>query len=197
MMKHKLVAHFRLRTALLATAITLPLALTGCGKDSSEEATEKMIEESAREQGHDMKVAIDNGKTTIKTTDDKGKTVTYEATQNAATIKTADGNMTMNTGDAAKIPDNFPEDGIRYENLKLTMAMAQDKTFMLTGTTPDAADAVTSELTRQAKAKGWTAQGTFQQGGMSMLSYAKGERSMSVTINTEEGQTTVSITVSQ
>lgn len=197
MMNHKPVAPNRFQTALLATAVTLPLLLSGCGKDSSEKAAETMIEEAAKEQGRDMKVDIDDGKTTIKTTDAEGKAVTYEATENAATITTAEGNMTMNTGDAAKVPDNYPADGVQYKNLKLTMAMAQDSAFMLSGTTTDTAEAVSADLSSQATSNGWAAQGTFQQGGMSMLSYTKGERSMSVTINAEGSQTTVSITVSQ
>ncbi len=197
MINRTAVTQTGLRMTLLASAIALPLLLNGCGKDASETSAEKMIEQAAKEQGQDMQVDIDKGKTTIQTTDDEGKAVTYEATENSTTITTAEGNMTMNTGDAAKIPADYPSDAVQYKNLKLTMAMAQEQAFMLSGTTTDSADEVASELASQAKSQGWEAQGTFQQGAMSMQNYGKGDRSMSVTINTEAGQTSVNITVSQ
>ena len=187
-----------LRSSLLIAAATLPLVLlTGCGKDNDEKAAANMIEQAAKEQGHDMKVDIDNGKTTIKTTDDKGQAVTFEASEAGSTMTSADGNVTMNTGDSAKIPENYPGDAVQYPNLTLTMAMSQDKSVLLNGTTNDATDVVSRELMQQAKSNGWEAQSTFQQGAMSMQSYSKGERSMSVTITAEGEQTMVNIVVSE
>jgi len=183
---------------VLIAVTSLPLLfLTGCGKDNDEQAAANRIEEAAREQGHDMKVDIDNGKTTIKTTDDKGQAVTFEASEAGSTMTSADGNMTMNSGASAKIPENYPLDAVQYPNLTLTMAMSQDKAVMLNGTTQDATDVVSSEVMQQAKSNGWEAQSTFQQGAMTMQSYSKGERTMSITITAEGEQTVVNIMVSE
>lgn len=197
MMHHKLDQHCQLRTLLITATFILPLALTACDRDSQEETVEKAIVEAAKTQGQDVKINIDGNKTTMEATDETGQTVTFEATENAATITTADGNMSMNSGDAATIPADYPADAVQYQNLKLDLAMVQDSNFMLTGTTADPADAVIRELQTQASSKGWQAGGTFQQESMNMLSFNKGERSMSIMVSADANGTLVNITVSQ
>ena len=179
-------------------AVTVAGLLTGCDKEDQQAATEHAIESAAKAQGQEVVVNIDNNKTTIETKDDEGKKVTYEASDNAATITTEDGNMTMQSGDAAKIPDSYPEDGVMYPNLKLDVAAVQENAIMLAGTTSDPADKVQAELTAQAKSKGWEPQGTFQQAGVQMASFTKDNRALSITLNAAAGNgTQVSITLGQ
>lgn len=186
----------RFYTTALIAAATLCL-LPGCGEDDQSTATEQAIESAAKAQGQEVKVNIENNKTTIETQDDEGKKVTYEASDNAATITTEEGNMTMQSGDAAKVPDNYPVDGVLYPDMKLDMAVVQDTAFMLAGTTTDTPEKIQTTLNAQAKEKGWQSQGSFQQPGVTMLSFTKGERALNVTINTAAGTTQVSITVSE
>lgn len=192
-----LIPHALLRTTLLASAVTLPLWLAGCGQDSAEEAAEKAIEEAASEHGQPVKVDIDDGKTVIKTTDEQGQAVTYEATEDSATLTTEEGTTTVKSGKAATVPDNYPADGVQYGNLSLNLAMEQDEAFLLNGTTTDTADKVSAALAAEAADKGWTPEGSFQQGGMQMQNYTKGDRNLSVTINADNDQTQVNITISR
>lgn len=191
--------HKRLLPVCLLASVTvcLPLILSGCGKseETAQQEAAAAIEAAAKAQGQDIKVQMDGDKTTIHTTDQDGKKITYEANESGASIKSEDGNLNISTGADSKIPDDYPADAPRYESMSIDMSMMQDNAFVVSGSSTDAADKILNTLQTQATDKGWQPQANYQQGGMRMVSFNKDNRNLSITLNTEGEKTTVSITV--
>ncbi len=150
----------------------------------------------------DMTMNSNGGQMTIKATDENGKAVDIQMNGNgdnsSMTIQGDDGAMKMLTGDAAKVPEDFPKDIPQYPGLKVTMVqtMAEQQMYHIQAQTPDAMDKVATFCKEQYKAQGWTEQSSMNQGGdapMTMLSYEKGERILNIVLSKDGDATVVSL----
>jgi nitrogen fixation protein len=162
----------RIIAALGAIGLLLPLA--GCGK-VAEEATEKAIEASMPD-GSSVEIDENGGQVSIQTTDGEGGAVNLQA------------------GESVALPSDFPADipvpqGVTW-NLVQTAAAGVTAQGMLKTPLADVAAFMKSGLEGQ----GWTQETAFQQAGeMEMLSYKKGERTLSVTVSKADEETAIVI----
>ena len=154
----------------------LSVLMIGCG--CSEEAEDKVAEkiaEKAIEAQTGQKADIDVEKESMR-------------------IKTKDGEMTMTSGKAAKLPDDFPADIPICEGCTLDMAMEVPQGYSLSFTTKDDVSKVSEWYLNAMIDKGWTKEAFMDMGKQTMLVFRKGERGVNVAISHDNDQTRISLT---
>jgi len=161
----------RMTTWIVALAIAGAVQ-TGCGKKASEIVAEKAVETAMKANGQEADVTIKN---------------------DAMTVTTKDG--TSSFGEGAKVPDNWPSDVPVYSGLKVLAGVATPQAFTVSGTTPDALDKISAYYKDQAEKNGWTKETEMTQDKLTMLSYKKEKRSLSVIVSTDGPEQSISITV--
>ena len=184
----------------LAIVVALPLGC-GCRQKVADKAIEKVIETQAKKDGKDVDVKMNSadGSMTITSKDGKEK-VDMKSDDKSFSIQTKDGMMV--TGDAAKLPENFPKDVPVYPGAKPTLVstMAGNETFNVSFDTADTIDQVGAYYRKELTANGWQEQQTMNQGGdqpMQMLHYTKAQRTVMVTVTREGDKTVLSLMVSK
>ena len=144
------------------------------GCSCSEKAAEKIAEKAIEAQtGHKADIDVD---------------------KESMRIKTKDGEMTMTSGKAAKLPDNFPEDIPIYEGCALDMAMEVPQGYSLSFTTKDEMSKVSEWYLKEMIGKGWTKEAFMDMGKQTMLVFKKGERGVNLAISHDNDQTRISLT---
>jgi hypothetical protein len=164
-------------TLLLAASVTF---LPGCGK-VAEVTVEKMVE------------------TTIEQSADGNAQVDINSESGSITMQMKDGDNTINmqTGESVPLPADFPSDVPIPEGT--TWMMVQTSTgeggnLMLQGTVGTAMAELAATLKSQAEAQGWESIQNISQGGqMEMMTFSKGEQTLSYTLGNDNGKTTVMV----
>lgn len=149
----------------------LAVAFGGCGRKTQEMAVEKMIE---KQTGGKADVDIAKGR---------------------MNIKTEYGEMSVTTGEGAKVPADFPEDVYLYSPGEVQMAMEVPNGHSVSLLTKHEAGKVKEICRKKMIAEGWEQKAAMDLGGQYMLSYAKGERMASLAIVSEERGCMVTVTV--
>jgi hypothetical protein len=213
---------------LTCLLISLILAGTGCGKAKevvAEKAIEAALSQDGKQadvkldkngkamsmtikgadgkdQKMDMKFDQDGGKMTIKGTDDNGKAVDIQmigsGDTSTMTIQGEDGAMKMTTGDAAKVPDDFPKDIPIYSGVKLigVQTMPDQKMFHIQAQTTDAMDKVVAFCKQQYPAQSWKEASSTSMAGdtpMTMLSYQKDDRILNIVLMKDKDGTMIQL----
>ena len=158
--------------------------------------------------GGDDEVVVESGGTVVTTTDDgqsfsmdvkgeDGKTATMKVSgdDQSFTIEGENG-LSMQVGENAKIPADFPSDVPVYKGLALNMSHASEEGYMIQGTVGDEMEAVSAFYKAEAAKQGWTEESSFSQAGdapMSMLSFKKDERTLTVSVSREDDKTSAQI----
>lgn len=159
--------------AAIAAAVLLAPMLGGCGK-AAEKVTEKVIESNIP----------------------GGGSVDFDAKENTITIENQDG--TVQAGDSVALPADFPKDipvpdGVTW-NLVQNIANGDTKGVTAQGMLDKTVAEVAAFMKKEAAANGWESKETFQQPDqMEMLTYNKGERTLSVTITKADDKTMLMI----
>lgn len=188
------------RASLALALVALPLS--GCGKAKEalqEKAVEKAINAAAGKDG--AKVDINKNQMTITTKDGGSTTLTSSDKGDAVTMKTADGTVTMTSGENAKVPEDFPKDIPLYPGAKPTTvtASSKDKAFTLQFTTKDPVEKVAEHFKKELVGQGWAegmVMSTPGEQAAQMLNYTKGERALMVNISKESEGITILLTTS-
>ncbi len=190
------------RAALLAGCLAMALA-AGCGGKSAEKASEalaeRMIERAARGDGANVDVDISSGKISVKGVDEHGEAVDFTVDADAGTMTSDQGAVSFATGEAAKIPDDFPKDVPLYQGAQLVSVHRDANAGMtsLAATCGDPAGTVAEFYTKQMEANGWTQETAFTQSdSMHMMSYEKDSRQLSIIIAGEGDATQIQLTLS-
>lgn len=204
-----------MKMTIILMAVAISMTFAGCGKKASEIIAEKAIEAGASQNGEKVDVDISKGEMTIKGKDGEqkmniqkdgdGSTVTVsgkdgfkmKTDDNGATMEMADGGK-MTSGDAAKLPDNFPADVPMYEGMKLIWVMTTpDEGMSVTAETADAPDKVTAFYKEQVAAKGWTEKYATQQDTMFNGQYSKDGRDLIVMVMKNDDKTGIQLTIAK
>jgi len=193
----------RISSTLVAAVLVLVVALPGCGcrqkvsQKIAEKAVEKAIQSGAKKDGKDVDVKMDlaNGSMSLKSKDGS-ESMEMKSDDKSVTVKTQDGVFV--SGDASKLPENFPKDVPTYPGAKLNAvsAMAQNNMFNVNMASPDPMDKVAAHFKKELAAQGWTEAQTMNQEGehpVQFLNYTKGERGAMVTISRENDKTVVTV----
>lgn len=183
------------------------LVLFGCGGKDSEEtvqekAVENIIERELASEGKtaDVKINQDDESfsITVKDDNDAESTTTMNVSEDGQqmNITGPEGNMKMQSGAGAKIPEDFPEDVPLYPGATIQMVMENEEdTFSLVSSTGDDMTKVTEFFKKSCVDKGWKEVMVMAQGPeMSILNYEKNDRVLSVMLALADGEVSVNIT---
>ncbi len=148
------------------------LFIMGCGKKAEEKVVEKMIEKQTG-----GKANVDLSKGTME-------------------IETKDGKMTMTSGKAAKVPDDFPSDVYLYKPASVEAAIQVPNGHSVSLMTEKNVSQVSETYKKKMTGEGWSQQAAMDMGTQSVLIYEKNDRVTNITIVPDNGKTRIQVTVS-
>jgi hypothetical protein len=160
----------KMRTLTIGVMVA-SLCISRCQK-AAEKAAEKAIESGMAKDGNKAKVDISGGK---------------------VTIETKDGTTSYSGGKDAKVPDNFPKDVYVYDGANVIASIAVPDGFNLTLETKDGSDKVLAAVKGKMPGNGWKQEMEMNQNNNSMITYKKGERTVTINIASQSGATQISI----
>ena len=171
----------RFPVAAMALILSLSAAvLPGCGKVA--EVTVEKMAEKAIEQSTDGNAQVD--------INSKDGSVTMQ-------MKDGDNTINMQTGESVPLPADLPSDvpvpqGATW--MMVQTSTGEDGSLMLQGTVGTAMTELAATLKSQAEAQGWESIQNISQGGqMEMMTFSKGEQTLSYTLGMDDGKTTVMV----
>jgi len=160
-----------MRSTICLLAIVL---MIGCGEKSEENVGEKLAEKA-------IEANI-------------GKEADVEVNKESVRITTKDGEMSITSGESAKIPDDFPKDIPVYKGSVVNMAMEVPQGYSLSFTTKDNMSKVSEWYLKEMMSKGWTKEMSVDVKNQTMLVFKKGERGVNLVIAPDNGHTRLSLT---
>jgi len=141
------------------------LVLSGCGK-AGDAASEKLIEKSLQHSGaKNAKVDLSKGK---------------------MTVKTAEGEMELSSGESASLPADFPKDVFVIKGAKIQMAMKTPQGVTIQMKVDKEKGQIAESYGAEMKAQGWAQESSVDMGDMSSRTYKKEKRQVAV-IMTKSG----------
>ncbi len=166
------------KLVLLAICLSVAInVLVGCGKKTEEKVTEKIVEKIIEKQA--------GGKADVDLSEGK------------MSIKTKDGEMNINAGKSAKLPDDFPKDifVIKGAEVKMTMEMPQGKSvsFLIEKDMNSVIDIYKKEM----KSKGWSEKMAMNMGKSASMIYQKDDRTTNIMIGTEKEKTMINVVIAK
>lgn len=179
----------------LVLCLAACLAATGCGKKAGERLTEKLIEKSLAAEGVKANVDLSGETMSFTTTDADGKQSNIKMSGDALTIEGPDGTTTFRSGGAGKMPEDFPADVYVVAGASVVSSLSHSGGFNLALTSPAAPKDVVAQFAAGMKDKGWAAKSTLDMADLAMLSFAKGNRTANVVVQSEGGATSINLTV--
>ena len=113
-------------------------------------------------------------------------------------MNTGDGAMNITGGENATIPDSFPKDIPIYPGLILDMVqtMPAQQLFTIVAKSDDAGSKISSWYGTQLKEQGWAEQMNMTQPEMTMMSYTKEKRSLTIMTSVDGEKTAINISTS-
>jgi len=152
-------------------AFLLVCGLAGCGEKIAEKAVEKAIEKEI------------------------GGEATVNIGEESLTVKGEDGTMTLTSGKAARVPENFPADVHVYDGATVLNALASNEGFHLTLQSQDSPEKIVAAYKEKMTGQNWTQEMSMDMGVQKMLSFKKDSRSASVIVAADGEKTRVTIGV--
>jgi hypothetical protein len=133
--------------------------------------------------GNDEKTTIDTDEGTV-TVDRDDETVTFSAGDEKVEVK---------AGKNVELPKDFPADVPVYPGATILTSMTTpDGVMVSTQSTADATKVV-DFYKQKLTGDGWTVEGEMNMGPQRIISFAKGDRQVTVTAASDEGQTHISL----
>ena len=175
------------------------VAATGCGKKAdeklSEKLTEKLLEKSLSQDGVKAKVDISGDTMSFTTTDADGKQSNVRMDGDSLVVEGPDGVQTFRAGGAGEMPKDLPADLYVQAGAEVVSSISTPGGMNLSLKSSDSKADVVAKYAAGMKDKGWTTESTMDMGETAMLSFAKGDRRASVIVQTEDGATSINLTV--
>ena len=151
------------------------VSILGCGEKTEEKAAEKIMEKAIESQIE--------GKAQVNIDGDDIK------------IKTDDGEISISSGDSAKLPSGFPEDIFLYNKADLNASMTLPQGFQLGFESKDAPSKISEAYLKEMTAAGWSKEMSVDMGNQMMLGFTKEGRTVNVVIASNEDKTQIGLTV--
>ncbi|MGA9275342.1 hypothetical protein [Ilumatobacter sp.] len=204
------------RTALaVATLVTLTAGCSQIAERATEEAVERAVE---ADSGEDVDFEIDDDGFSIETeegditfsangdgieiegTDEDGNDFSLDATENGLEIDGADGESVYDAGEG--IPDEWPSDVPAPDGLSdvygTYVSEGGQESVLVTGSTDGNASDVFDEYAERLTGAGFDETATSSPGdGFRTATYAKGERTVSVTAQSSDGRTDLIVVIGE
>ena len=180
----------------LAVAVLCSLVLPACGQKD--------------EEGASIEIKSEDGKTVVSGTTEEYTVKNEDGSEAHGQVGKAsdavhmtktdgDAKYEVQTGDAAKLPDNFPKDVPMMDNLRYTMVSTTgEDLFSVTATSPGGVDDISTWYAEKAKSNGWEETVVMKEAGppvTHVLNYSKDDRQLSIMVTTGEGTGFSTLTV--
>ena len=188
-----------MKRTMIVLGLAACVAATGCGKKAedklSEKLTEKLLEKSLSQDGVKAKVDISGNQMSFTTTDADGKQANVRMDGDSLVVEGPDGVQTFRAGGAGEMPKDFPADVYVLSGADVVSSISTPggANLALKSSSPKAD--VVAKYAAEMKDKGWTTESTMDMGETAMLSFAKDNRQASVIVQSEEGATSINLTV--
>jgi len=154
-----------MRTTPTLIVAALALTVAACGKSPGERAAEAAIEAST---GQKAKVDAESG---------------------SVTFKTDEGDMKVTSGEAAKLPANFPKDVFLPAGYTVASAMEMPNAMVLEIHAPGKVDTMFAEANKRMTDAGWKQRVAMQQDTNSQIAvYEKDKRSATLSLYDDAGK---------
>jgi len=134
-----------------------------------------------------------------------GSDETIETDQGTVTVDHDDDTMTvtgggenkfeMKTGKKVELPADFPDDVPVFPDATLVTSVSAPDGIMLSSESTAKPDDVLAFYKKELGSEGWTTEAEMNMGGQRMISLSKGDRQVTITASSDEGQTQISLTV--
>lgn len=165
----------------LVVLLVVGLASVGCGKKTAEKAemTDKDV------ASHIVSKAL---------TLASGKETKVEVGGETITVRGPDGEVVMQGGKGATLPDNFPKDVPIYKGASILHSVAKGtEAFSVSMATKDDVPTVVRFYRDKLTADGWTVENAMDTPERSIQSYKKGERGVSLMVMKGDDQTVIAL----
>ena len=183
----------------LVVCLAAGVALAGCGRKAeeklSEKLTEKLIEKSLAQDGVKADVDLSGETMSFTTTDAEGKQARVKMNNEEMTITGEDGQTTFRATGAGKMPADFPADVYVPAGASVVSSLTTPAGINLALQTAAAAKDVAEKYAAEMKSQGWTSQSSMDMGDMTMLAFAKDNRTANVIVQFVDGATSINLTV--
>jgi hypothetical protein len=179
----------------IAGMVAALVAGAGCGQKAQEKATEKLIERSLAAEGVDAQVDIAGDTMSFTATGADGKKSNVRIAGDQMTIVGEDGTTSFRAGGAGPLPPEFPQDVLAYPGAAVVSSLTAPGSVNVALQSADSAADVAAKYQAEMAANGWTAQSSFAQDGMSMLTFAKEDRTANVVIQAQDGGAQINVTI--
>ena len=132
---------------------------------------------------------------TIKT--DAGE-ITLSEKGGVVNIKGEKGEVVASFGEKTKLPSNLSKDIPIYKpsNVIMSQVLGDGEKVILGFNTKDSSTTVAKFYKEALKVKGWKVRNTMEMGPMKMYQGTKGAQKINVTINSDDGETNISLAYS-
>ena len=188
-----------MKRTMIVLGLAACVAAAGCGKKSeeklSEKLTEKLLEQSLSQDGVKAKVDLSGDTMSFTTTDADGKQSNVKMDGDSMTIEGPDGVQTFRAGGAGEMPKDFPADVYVPAGASVVSSISAPGGLNLTLQSGSPKTDVVAQFAAEMKAQGWATESTMDMGETAMLSFAKDNRRASVIVQSENGATTINLTV--
>ena len=188
-----------MKRTMIVLGLAACVAAAGCGKKAeeklSEKLTEKLLEKSMAKDGVKAKVDISGNTMSFTTTDAEGKQAHVKMDGDSLVVEGPDGVQTFRAGGAGEMPKDFPADVYVMSGASVVSSISTPGGMNLALKTSDSKADVVARYAAEMKDQGWTTESTMDMGEMAMLSCAKDNRQASVIVQTEDGATSINLTV--
>ena len=188
-----------MKRTMIVLGLAACVAAAGCGKKSeeklSEKLTEKLLEQSLSQDGVKAKVDLSGDAMSFTTTDADGKQSNVKMDGDSMTIEGPDGVQTFRAGGAGEMPKDFPADVYVPAGASVVSSISAPGGLNLTLQSGSPKADVVAQFAAEMKAQGWATESTMDMGETAMLSFAKDNRRASVIVQSENGATTINLTV--
>ena len=188
-----------MKRTMIVLGLAACVAAAGCGKKSeeklSEKLTEKLLEQSLSQDGVKAKVDLSGDTMSFTTTDADGKQSNVKMDGDSMTIEGPDGVQTFRAGGAGEMPKDFPADVYVPAGASVVSSISAPGGLNLTLQSGSPKADVVAQFAAEMKAQGWATESTMDMGETAMLSFAKDNRRASVIVQSENGATTINLTV--
>ena len=188
-----------MKRTMIVLGLAACVAAAGCGKKSeeklSEKLTEKLLEQSLSQDGVKAKVDLSGDTMSFTTTDADGKQSNVKMDGDSMTIEGPDGVQTFRAGGAGEMPKDFPADVYVPAGASVVSSISAPGGLNLTLQSGSPKADVVAQFAAEMKAQGWATESTMDMGETAMLSFAKDNRRASVIVQSENGATTMNLTV--
>ncbi len=182
--KEVIMKRQRCRASVLCVALGIITVVAGsCGREKSSETAGGKV--TVQEEGRKVEIKTDEGVMTVEGSEQGGQ----------MRISTDDGETIEVTYSGTRLPDAFPDDVPVYTPSQIlgSQVVEDGKNIVVNLGTADDAAKVVAFYKKGLSDRGWRIEGEVTMGGTVILQSEKGERVLTVTVNSEGEQTVVAL----